>query len=201
MTKPIARTPGVELDGRLARSERSREAIVAAMLALVGEGEASPTAERVAERAQVGIRTVFRHFRDMESLFREMDARLQAEVAPRFAGAAPPSGLEPRVRGLVERRCRLYETIAPYQRARAVRRGDSAILRASHAALTRRLRVDLRRWLPELERAPEPLAEALELVTSFEAWDRLRSDQRLGAARAHAALERAALALAAELRR
>lgn len=196
-----ARTGQAALDGRLARSERSRHAIVEAMLALVGEGEPSPTAEQVAARARVGIRTVFRHFRDMECLFAAMDARLEARVAPRFSGPPVPGPLEQRVRALLERRCRLYETIAPYERAGARRRAGSPFLRASHAALARRLRAELRRWLPELARAPEPLAEAFELVTSFEAWDRLRAEQRLGPARAHATLERMALALAKALAR
>ena len=44
-------------DGRLQRSERSREAIVQALLSLVREGAPRPTAERVAEKAGVGIRT------------------------------------------------------------------------------------------------------------------------------------------------
>lgn len=183
------------LDGRLARSERSREAIVEAMLALVGEGAASPTAEQVAERARVGIRTVFRHFRDMESLFAAMDARIEADVAPRYAGPPPAGDPDARLRALVARRCRLYEAIAPYQRASALRRPDSPFLRGRHAALARRLRADLRRWLPELERAPGDVVEGLDLLTSFEAWDRLRSDQRLGPARARAVLERAARAL------
>jgi len=201
MAKRGRRGAGAELDGRVARSERSREAIVEAMLALVGEGEPSPTAEQVAERAQVGIRSVFRHFRDMESLFAAMDERLEARVAPRYAAPPPSGGLEERLRALLERRCRLYEAIAPYKRAAAMRRAESPFLRETHAALARRLRADLRRWLPELERAPEPLAEALELVSSFEAWDRLRSDQRLGPARARVALELTVLALAAELGR
>jgi AcrR family transcriptional regulator len=199
MAKTGTRTASATLDGRLARSARSREAIVEAMLALVGEGEPNPTAEQVAERARVGIRTVFRHFRDMESLFAAMDARLEARVAPRFAGPPATGVLALRVRALLERRCRLYETIAPYKRAGALRRADSPFLRENHAALARRLRAELRRWLPELASAPAPLAEALELVTSFEAWDRLRADQRLGPARTRAALERAALALVAEL--
>jgi AcrR family transcriptional regulator len=200
MTRRTAPAEAGELDGRLARSERSREAIVEAMLALVGEGHPSPTAEQVAERARVGIRTVFRHFRDMESLFAAMDARIEADVAPRFAAPPPAGDAEARLRELVARRCRLYEAIAPYKRAGALRRADSPFLRSRQAALARRLRTELRRWLPELERAPEELLEALDLVTSFEAWDRLRSEQRLGAARAQATLERVALALLAESR-
>lgn len=183
-------------DGRLVRSERSREAIVDALLALVGEGEPGPTAEQIAVRAQVGIRTVFRHFRDMEGLFAAMDARIEAAVVPGFAASRDAgTARDERARALVERRCRLYEAIAPYKRAGALRRPSSPFLRGRHAALVRRLRADLRRSLPELDAERGELAEALELLTSFDAWDQLRSDQRLGAARARAVMERSVLAL------
>ena len=42
------------------------------MLELVRAGAISPNAEEVAERAGVGLRTVFRRFDDMDSLYREM---------------------------------------------------------------------------------------------------------------------------------
>ena len=70
------------LDGRALRSERSREAIAAALFELVGEGNLEPTAQQVADRAHVGIRTVFRHFSDMEALYATLDAWLLAEVGP-----------------------------------------------------------------------------------------------------------------------
>ncbi len=57
------------------------------------------------------------------------------------------------------------------------------------------MRVDLMRWLPELSDAPEDLVEALDQVTSFEAWDRLREEQRLATKRALAAMERSVVAL------
>jgi hypothetical protein len=57
------------------------------------------------------------------------------------------------------------------------------------------LRTELLRWLPELRRAPAALVDALELATSFEAWDRLRIEQRLGRERAHAAVESIVLRL------
>ena len=59
-------------DGRRKRSRTSRDSIVAAMLSLVEEGAITPSAEQVAARAQVGLRTVFRHFKDMESLYAAM---------------------------------------------------------------------------------------------------------------------------------
>ena len=63
----------------------------------------------------------------------------------------------------------------------------------------RDLRRDLQDWLPELEGCPPELLEAIDLVTSFEVWDRLRSQQRLGVARASETMERALLPLALEL--
>ena len=67
--------------------------------------------------------------------------------------------------------------------------------------LVRALRSDLLRWLPELRFAPADLVDALELVLSFEAWDRLRADQRLGRDRARDALLRTVLTLVSGLSR
>ena len=69
MSTPSSRR-GPPRDGRALRSERSRRPIVEALFALVGEGVLQPTAQQVADRAGVGIRTVFRHFEDMDALLR-----------------------------------------------------------------------------------------------------------------------------------
>ena len=66
--------PSVELDGRRRRGQDNKARIVAAMLEMVREGELAPSAEQVAARADVGLRTVFRHFQDMDSLYREIGA-------------------------------------------------------------------------------------------------------------------------------
>jgi AcrR family transcriptional regulator len=181
---------GEASDGRVRRGERSREAIVQALFELIGEGALAPTAQQVAERAGVGLRSVFRHFRDMESLFAEVDALLLREVKP-FASEPPARGtLANRVLALAARRAALFERIAPYKRSGNAQRAASPFLRARHAELVRRLRAALWLWLPELASAPAELAAAIELVSSFEAWDRLRVEQRLSRERAEATLSR-----------
>ncbi len=182
-------------DGRLRRGERSREAIVAALFELVGEGVLQPTAQQVAERAEVGIRSVFRHFDDMDSLFATMDERLSADAVPILREGATGGSLRERARALAQRRARLFERIGPYKRSANVQRWRSNFLRTRHAGLVRELRADLLRSLPELEAASAETLEAIDLVASFEAWDRLRTDQRLSRERAEATLERALLAL------
>ena len=189
------------IDGRQRRSARSREAIVQALFKLVGSGVLRPTAQQVAETAGVGIRSVFRHFADMESLFAEMNARLQAEAIPILRADPVEGPLDRRVRGLVDRRVDFFERIAPYKRSANVQRWRSEFLRGQHGLLVRALRSDLLRWLPELRRAPVDLVEAFDLVLSFEAWDRLRTDQRLGRDRGRDALVRTVLALVADLGR
>ena len=63
-------------DGRRLRSERSQTAIIEAALTLMEEGTLVPTAQQIADRAGVGIRSFFRHFADMDSLFLAADEML-----------------------------------------------------------------------------------------------------------------------------
>jgi AcrR family transcriptional regulator len=183
------------LDGRLRRSERSRQAIVAALLDRIGEGVLQPTAQQVAERAGVGIRTVFRHFSEMDSLYAAMDARLEGDVRPSLAGERREGTLDERIAGLVRLRTQLFERIAPYKRAANLQRWRSRFLQDRHRLLQRALHDHARAWLPEIVALPEEVAEAVDLVTSFEAWDRLRADRQLAAPAAAAVMESALRAL------
>jgi AcrR family transcriptional regulator len=187
-------------DGRLLRSQRSRELIADALYELVGEGHLEPTAQQTADRAGVGIRTVFRLFSDMESLYATMNARLLTEVRP-ILREGPPEGadLRERAAALVADRAALFERVAPYMRGTNLNRGRSPFLTDQYRKIIRQLRERLLAWLPELRSAPRDLIEALDQATSFEAWDRLRSDQRLGPPRARAAMERAVQTLVNDL--
>jgi AcrR family transcriptional regulator len=184
-------------DGRVRRSERSREAIVGALFDLIGAGQLQPTAQQVADRAGVGIRSVFRHFSEMETLYRAMDARLEGEAIRLLT--VPSEGGTPaaRVRALVRQRVALFERIAPYKRAANLIRWRSAFLQQRHLRMRRVLREDLLARLPELRRAPAAELEAIDLLTSFESWDGLRNDRRLAVKAAAAVVERAVLALVA----
>lgn len=198
---PLRRPARADADGRARRAQRSGDAIVEALYDLIGEGVLDPTAQQVAARAGVGMRTVFRRFSDKERLFAEMDARLSAEALPLLRAAAAPGTLRERAAAMVARRAALFERIAPYKRAGNVKRWRSPFLADRHLLLVRVLRADLRQSLPEIRRAPAALGDALELATSFEAWDRLRSEQRLAPARARAAVERIVSALLHDLPR
>ena len=74
-------------------------------------------------------------------------------------------------------------------------RWRSLFLTEAHDAMVRGLRLDLLRSLPEAADLPSERRDALELVTSFEAYDRLRTDQRLGRDRAQAVMTETVRAL------
>ena len=71
-------------DGRRQRSERSQTAIIKAALSLMDEGTLVPTAQQIADRAGVGIRSFFRHFADMDSLFLAADEMLLSSYEALF---------------------------------------------------------------------------------------------------------------------
>ena len=73
-------------DGRLLRSERSRRLIIESMINLVDEGFLVPTAQQVAQRADVGIRSVFRHFDDMDDIFETANEIIFENVKSLFTG-------------------------------------------------------------------------------------------------------------------
>ncbi|HVY04073.1 MAG TPA: TetR/AcrR family transcriptional regulator [Caulobacterales bacterium] len=189
--------PADEPDGRRRRSHDSRARIVAAMLALTQEGEIAPGAEQVAARAGVGLRTVFRHFDDMESLYSEMSATIEAELAAIVLRPFTGATWRARLSELIERRSFAFEKIAPFKNAADVHRHDSAFLAAAHKRLVATLRDILRSVLPAEIAADALKFEALDMMMSFEAWRRLRADQGLSVRRAREVLEGAVMRVAA----
>ena len=116
------------VDGRTARGQRTRSAVVDALLALQEEGDLEPTAQRVAARAGVALRTVFGHFSDMETLWAQAGERELAKIA---ALADVPSGdlpLEERIDRFCASRARVLEALLPVLRAARLREHASAAL-------------------------------------------------------------------------
>ncbi|MBQ74263.1 MAG: TetR family transcriptional regulator [Gammaproteobacteria bacterium] len=171
-------------DGRRLRSRDSKRKIVSAMLELVREGNIAPTAEEVAQRANVGLRTVFRRFKDMESLYAEMSVAISEQVAPIVNKALGHEEWWRNFAQLVERRLRVYEVIMPYRVAADVLKFRSDILQTRHLEIVHDERERLMSVLPPFLLEDRPLIEALQAVLSFDMWNQLRSDQELSAQQA-----------------
>jgi len=166
-------------DGRLLRTERSRQLIIDAVQDLVNDGILVPTAQTVAERAGVGIRTVFRHFADMETLFATMDVQLRESYEGLFAGGDRAGTLAERILHVIERRATAYEKLSSLMLSTRAQMWRSPVLQKNYARNQRGLRKDLADWLPEVADLPALRKEAVDAATSFETWNRLRAHQGL----------------------
>jgi AcrR family transcriptional regulator len=184
-------------DGRVRRGARNHEAIVDAMYELVRTTHAPPTMDEVARRAGVGTRTVFRQFQDLESLYRSMNERLLGEILSMVSVTPPTGELESDLRALAHRRAQIFEHIMPFRHATRGLRHTSTFLREQDTRFAQMLRAMVETIVrPHLAEDAQSTLEILDLLLSFEAWDRLRETQKLSEKDAEQAIGDAALVLA-----
>ena len=170
---------GISIDGRRQRSERTRLAIIDAALSLQEEGILVPTAQQISDRSGVLIRSFFRHFDDMETLFKAADDQLRDSYEALFIGGDRDGFLEERVNRAVEQRSAAFEKLKNIFLGTKAQLWRYEMLRKNYARNQRGLRKDLEAWLPELKGLPEVECESVHAIASFEMWNRLRSEQGL----------------------
>lgn len=181
---------GARVDGRRLRSEDSRRRIIAALLDLVQEGDYDPSAETVAERAGVGLRSVFRHFKDMESLRSEIMQRIISLVAEIRAKPFPGPTWRENLDEVIKRRAEAFEILTPFRLAGLAHRRRSQVVEANNELINHALRLVLVNVLPPEVVENKPALEALDMVMSMDAWIRLRLDQKLSPEEAVAVVRR-----------
>ena len=169
----------VSVDGRRQRGERTRQAIIEAALSLQEEGVLVPTAQQISDRAGVLIRSFFRHFDDMETLFKAADDQLRDSYEALFIGGDRQGSLSERVHHAVERRSAAFEQLTNLFLGTKAQLWRYDMLRNNYARNQKGLRKDLEAWLPELNGLPEVECESVHAIASFEMWNRLRSEQGL----------------------
>jgi AcrR family transcriptional regulator len=189
------------VDGRIVRRHNNRRRIVAAMLELVRAGAISPSAEEVAERAGVGLRTVFRHFDDMDSLYREMTEAMRIELQPIVAAPFSSRDWKGRLDEMVDRRSRLFERAMPFKNAADVHRHRSVFLRKDYETMRSAERTALETALPAALRNDTGFFEALDQALSFSTWQHLRRDQKLTQEQARQTVDFAVRALVGAARK
>src|ERR1022692_3810814 len=93
-----------EVDGRNQRRLHSMDRAVSAVLDLIAEGVPAPTAQQIADRSGISIRTVFRLTDDVESLHAAA-LQLQTErVTPLYVDLSTSGPLSDRIAAMVENR-------------------------------------------------------------------------------------------------
>jgi AcrR family transcriptional regulator len=189
--------PEVSADGRTARRDRNREAVLDAVLDLFAEDSLTPVPAEVAERSGVSLRSVYRYFDDMDALVRAAIARNLARMGPYFDLDDPGEGaLDDRIARTVAARLRLYEGIAPMARAAVARATQNPLIaeRLEETRLLLRRQVEAM-FAPELDpldaSVRAEVVAAVDLLLEFDAVDHLRRHRRMGSDEAARVLERA----------
>ncbi|MDG1367704.1 MAG: helix-turn-helix domain containing protein [Acidimicrobiales bacterium] len=178
------------VDGRIARGERTRKAVVGALLSLYEENNLTPTIDDIASRVGMTSRTIYHHFADHEAIAEALREHQRPLIAPHLA--AQPSGtLDARVQGLIAQRAELFELVAPVRRAALANMHRSARMRKSQAGMASRLRRQVATTFDtELSQLDDDLRaetlEILDLYLSWDTWERLRRWQRLSVTRSKA---------------
>jgi AcrR family transcriptional regulator len=175
---PATRKPA-RIDGRRLRSERTKQLIVEAYLDLLREGNRNPTAAQTAERAGYSVRSVFERFPDLQAL-RIMATDYSLSQAAALAPALHLDGdRATRIRSQVETRAGTCERGLLLWRMLLVFQQDSQELKlrvrlARDRTIARMEQMYARELdtLGELER--RHLLIALEALTDFESWARMR---------------------------
>jgi TetR/AcrR family transcriptional regulator, regulator of autoinduction and epiphytic fitness len=187
------------LDGRTVRAQRTRQALVDALLALLDEGDMRPTAERIAARAGVSERSVFQHFRDREQLFEAVARQQYERVVPTLRPVDASLPLAERLDAFVQQRARLYEMITGVRRAALLLEHESTAVAGWLESARKAKAAEVERvFRRELEGAAAEQRAAAVAAAAWTAWESYRFHQGLGVERARAAMRAALAALLGE---
>jgi AcrR family transcriptional regulator len=169
------------IDGRRLRSERTKQLIIEAYLALIRENPLTPTptAAEIANRAGYSVRSIFERFPDLHTL-RVAAADYGLAHAAALAPAREVDGDRPtRIRSQVETRAGTCERGIALWRALLfnVDEDDALKLRIRLARERTIQRMELM-YRPELSTVSDTerrdLLIALEALTDIESWARMR---------------------------
>jgi TetR/AcrR family transcriptional regulator of autoinduction and epiphytic fitness len=166
-------------DGRLQRSERTRQALIKAYLDLLREKQKPPTAPVIARRMGCSIRSVFQHFSGLSTLSLAAADYAFEQALTQAAVPNVDADLHTRLMAQVETRAAICEQWLPLWRALLRYQSESkevAIrIKRTRAAMVARLELA---YAPELSTLSEPercrMLVALDILTDFESWGRLR---------------------------
>jgi len=183
------------VDGRTARSERTRNAIVDAQQQLIREGDLRPTAERIAKQAGVSLRALWSHFADLEALFAASGERVLREAAEGQRPVSTKLPLPDRIDAYTKQRARLLEQLAPNSKASALKEPFSETLQHYRRAHMNRARDELAALFAAEIKGDEELLNALTAVTASATWSMWREVMKLSVAASRAALSRTVTAL------
>lgn len=168
------------IDGRTARRQRNREAVIDALIALTAEGDSDPSVDAIADRAGVSYRSVYRYFSDRSEMLDAAADRAMTWIRPMLAETITPfdvnDELDHRIDGIVDARAEVYAQIAEVART-AIQRAQTEPRIAKQFIDARQLIREqvAERFAPELGQFPDHERElritAIDQALAFDSLD------------------------------
>lgn len=169
------------VDGRTARRDRNRLAVLDAVLGLFEEGNLNPGVHEVADRSGVSLRSVYRYFEDLDELITAAIDRHLERTRPLFdidrIGEGP---LGERIHRFTERRLRLFDAMRVIYRASRVRAASDPQVQSGLMDTYQWLGEQTQRmFAPELQRIDDLQARAdtrhaIDVLSQFDSLEHLR---------------------------
>lgn len=147
-----------------------------------------PSAAKVASCAGVSLRTVFRHFEEMDSLFREMTHTIEERILPILEESRPPLQWPESLYQLISVRAVIYEEVMLLKLASDIRRFKSAFLMDDYHRYLLKERQTLEDVLTETVLADTVLVTSLDVALCLQTWRKLRLDLQFTADQAQAVM-------------
>jgi TetR/AcrR family transcriptional regulator of autoinduction and epiphytic fitness len=168
-----------KIDGRRARGLRTRDAIISALLDLVAGGDVAPTAQRIADRAGVSVRSVYQHFADVEGLYADAAERTYEWVRETAKEVDTSLPIVRRVDAFVESRASTLESLLPFHRAVRLMEPTSDRVRGYRLAMEKWEKDRVGKvFAPELRAmdssARSAVLAGIDVLSSADSWDHLR---------------------------
>ena len=174
------------IDGRTARRNRNRDAVLDAMIDLTSEIGEEPAIEAVAERAGVSYRSVYRYFDDRTELLLAAIGRLMGDVWAIFDVEQLGEGsFDDRLERFITVRIGAYRRLAPLSRLAMRRSLSEPLVTVQFDTVRSFLRDQLAtQFASELSSLAEPeqvvALRAIDTMFQFEAMEFLARFDELG---------------------
>ncbi len=167
-------------DGRTMRRRRNRDAVIASLIGLINEGDLDPTVTKIADRAGVSHRSIFRYFDDLNDLAL---TAIQTEFRAVFSTlmiAEPGQGTrEQRVDQLIDTQLRTLErthTLGRVARSKSVQipeidHGLQVVHEFRLDQIKRQFAIEFETMVPD---RADAIAMTIVVILGFEGFDMYR---------------------------
>ena len=169
---------GTSIDGRRARRERGRVAVIDAMFELLQEGKVPPGVELIAERSGVSVASIFRYFQGIDDLQFQTFQRFRERFEP-LVRTSVDGDLAARTTSFVQSRLDLYEQAGAIMAVGRLRALEHQPLVEASAQMRGVLADQVRTTFAHETAGSSPgrtadLVAVIDALTSLESWDVMR---------------------------